>query len=105
MSQPEEETITIDKEHINEVVYDTSKKCYDFVTSHPTLFYKGLPLLFMLYMVYPLLYQLFYISPWVFTSYKVYEMIPSGTIPISTKYVKDCLINYLKKDRDTDKEE
>lgn len=100
MDEVEENTITFDKERINQYLYEAFTVIYNFINDHPVLIYKGIPIILVLYMLYPLVYILFYYSPWIMTTYVVYSKLPSGTIPLTASTLKNQIVEYLKKEEE-----
>ena len=51
----------------------------EYIQNHPELLYKGVPLVFIVYMFYPIIFTFWAWLPWIWASWKTYKMLPSGT--------------------------
>ncbi len=60
-----------------------------YVENHPDVFYKGVPIAFIVWMVYPFLFAAWSWLPWIWVSCQIYRCIPEGTFPLVMSLFKD----------------
>ncbi len=59
-----------------------------YIKDNPRIFYKGVPLIIAIYILFPVLLMTWEWLPWIWASFELYNRIPPGTIP--------CAINLAK---------
>jgi hypothetical protein len=66
------------------VFIEKTKNMYDYKT-----LYKLCPIVFMVYMTYPIIQLAWDWLPWIYSSYGLYKLLPSGTIPTILKLLEN----------------
>ena len=70
----------------------------EFISNHPDFFYKGIPVVLVVYMVYPFIFTFWTWLPWIWASYQTYQILPKGTFSLISGLLKDqtWIIEYLQ---------
>jgi hypothetical protein len=61
-----------------------------FVTDHPGVIYKGVPLAVALYILSPVLVVVWRWLPWIWAVYEVYRHVPPGSVPAAIEFLKNA---------------
>lgn len=92
-------TESITESELSKLLTKSTEAIRDYLLQHPGILYKGIPLVVIIWMVYPLLATAWAWLPWVWASYEIYKIIPSGTLSTIINILKDhkltpeCLFN------------
>ena len=60
-----------------------------YIENHPDVFYKGIPIAFIAWLVYPFLFAAWSWLPWIWVSCQIYKCIPNGTFTLVLGLFKD----------------
>jgi hypothetical protein len=64
---------------------------YNKAASNPTILYRGVPLVILLYMTGPLIFTLWEWGPWLWMLYGLYRTLPRNLVVSTLEKVKDII--------------
>ena len=79
----------INESELSELLKKSKDTILEYIHSHPEVIYKGIPLVFIIYMIYPFLFTFWAWLPWIWASYHTYMFLPRGTFSLFQGIVED----------------
>lgn len=90
-SSKTENTEEISETEFKNLVSSSASKVKQFLLDNPHVVFKGIPVIMFIYFFYPFLLVGWYYLPWVWATWEVYNLIPPGTIPLTTGMARQYL--------------
>lgn len=71
---------------LNSVTKKLFVELYSYAVDNPTILYRGVPLIILLYISGPMIFTVWEWGPWLWMIYGIYSKLPTGT-------TQSCIVN------------